>query len=130
MADIETVSKDCLRLYGPNKQLMELLRELGKLSGEVCDLIDNMGDIEKLASGYAGVETTLYQLKMLLDGNTNGQFSELVDTYTDFILARQDNRNKRATAMMEQRKQDAPPAHVPDFDYDPEFESTPDAESE
>jgi hypothetical protein len=109
---------------------MELLRELGKLSGEVCDLIDNMGDIEKLASGYAGVETTLYQLKMLLDGNTNGQFSELVDTYTDFILARQDNRNKRAMAMMEQRKQDAPPAHVPDFDHDPEFESTPDAESE
>lgn len=105
VTDIETVSEQSIQLFGADKQLLKGLKAMNELSSEMVDLINNAGDIEKLASTLVDVEIAIHQFKMVMDGSTDGRFSELVDIYNAFELSLRDNINVHTRKLIQQQNE-------------------------
>lgn len=89
MANVIDVAKQCIEVYGAQKQILQNVKEMTELILEHYDVLDGKGNIDKVASEFADVKFTLMQVEMIYNAISNGKFSNTVEVEMQYKVDRQ-----------------------------------------
>ena len=94
MAEITEVARDCIDIHGAQKQLLQLIKEMNELITELFNILDNKGNIDKVASELADVKFMILQVEMILEVATAGKFNKTLEVELKYKVDRQNSRNE------------------------------------
>ena len=99
MIDEAKLIDECLNVMTPTTQLDKGLEELFELGAELSKLKTGNGNVQKIASEMADVMfVSINQMKRLMDLNTGGAFSGMLEVEYNYKL-------ERTAAMIKTKKE-------------------------